>query len=606
MNCIIKSVKSMNRICILLFAFTFMCLQPILSQDDNLPVEEGENISIAKIKFEIDNTNLRINDLHVCKNNRVLVATDKMLAITGSSSKEEVILADKSISCVTSDRKSNIYAAGEGKLYLVTSEKEVMIPVKGAKANDIAFSAGKVWLGTDKGLFTYAPISNKWAHFTKEDSKLKTDIINNIRVDDQSVIWIGTAKGYIRIKENKWSLEDKKADIVASRNNKEGQWMIATDDMWLIDPYNRKYPIGLDKQFYSGRVNDFVIDSKGRVYMASNILVRYNPYTEKIERYGSDVGLLSEKCLSLACDKNNNIWIGTADAGLFTIVFDDIAKEQLTVTPLLQQPIACNGDNNAIIKLSVSGGARPYKYKWNNKSLRGNNPNKVKPGEYAVTVSDKNGAEIVSNISIKEPKAVAIELIENRRISDVGKKDGYVQVQPSGGTGNLTLEWDNGKTEKTLSNVGAGNYTATVKDENGCKTSRLVRVKKEKYIPDLDITKVTIGQKLRMNELNFKADSANIESENYEILDEVYDFLMANPKVSIEIGGHTNTIPPHSYCDELSARRASSVRSYIVDRGIVADRITYKGYGKREPLTEETSLAGRKKNQRVEVTILSL
>ena len=606
MNCSLKSVKSMSRICILFLSFTFMCMQSLLSQSEDLPIEEGENISIAKIKFEIDNTNLRINDLHVDRNNRVLVATDKMLAITGSSNSEEIILADKSINCVTTDKKSNIYAAGEGKLYLLSAEKEVVIPVKGAIANDIAFSAGKVWLGTNKGLFTYAPVSNKWAHFTKEDSKLKSDIINNIRVDEESIIWIGTAKGYIRIKEKKWSIEDKKADIVASRGNKEGQWMIATDDMWLIDPYNRKYPIGLDKEFYSGRVNDFVIDSKGRIYMASNILVRYNPYSEKIERYGSDVGLLSEKCLSLACDKNNNIWIGTADAGLFTIVFDDIAKEQLSVTPLLEKSISCNGDNNAIIKLSVSGGSRPYKYKWNNSNLRGNNPNKVQPGEYAVTVTDKNGAEIVANVSIKEPKPLAIELIENRRISDVGKKDGYVEIKPTGGTGTLTLEWDNGRAETILSNIGAGNYTATVKDENGCKTSRLVRVKKEKYIPDLDISKVVIGQKLRMNELNFKADSSNIEAENFEILDEVYDFLIANPKVSIEIGGHTNTIPPHSYCDKLSAERASSVRSYIIDRGIKADRITFKGYGKREPLTEETSLAGRKKNQRVEVTILSL
>jgi outer membrane protein OmpA-like peptidoglycan-associated protein len=382
--------------------------------------------------------------------------------------------------------------------------------------------------------------------------------------------------------------------------------MVATDDMWLIDPFNRKYEVGLDKDLYQGTINDFTIDSKGRIYMASDILVRYNPYEEKIEKYGEDVGLLAQKCLSLACDKNNNIWIGTADAGIFRIVFDDIAKEQLTSSIILEQPISCNSKSNAVLKVTVAGGFRPYKYKWSDPRLSGARPGNVGPGTYAVTVSDKFDSQYISDITLTEPSKIEAEILEVTRISGFRKDDGTATVTARGGTGKLTYKWSNGSEGEVLTNVGPGKYTVRVIDENMCMTAAEVEIKKEKYIPELDISKVGIGQTLRINELSFEADSTVLNPESFEILDEVYEFLVTHENVVVEIGGHTNTLPSHEYCDKLSTDRARSVAEYITNRGVNASRISYKGYGKRQPLTESTSAAARKKNQRVEVKILAL
>jgi len=90
------------------------------------------------------------------------------------------------------------------------------------------------------------------------------------------------------------------------------------------------------------------------------------------------------------------------------------------------------------------------------------------------------------------------------------------------------------------------------------------------------------------------------------VLDEIFDFLDSNKKVVIEIGGHTNNIPSHEYCDRLSSSRAKNVASYLYNKGISQQRIAFKGYGKREPVASNESLAGRKKNQRVEIKILSI
>ena len=74
----------------------------------------------------------------------------------------------------------------------------------------------------------------------------------------------------------------------------------------------------------------------------------------------------------------------------------------------------------------------------------------------------------------------------------------------------------------------------------------------------------------------------------------------------IEVGGHTNGIPPHEFCDKLSTARAKSVAQYLVDKGIPASRITYRGYGKRNPIASNATPEGREKNQRVEINIVKV
>ncbi len=113
------------------------------------------------------------------------------------------------------------------------------------------------------------------------------------------------------------------------------------------------------------------------------------------------------------------------------------------------------------------------------------------------------------------------------------------------------------------------------------------------------------GITLPIDKLYFMADSSNFTPESVPALEDIYLFLKENPKVIIEIGGHTNGIPPHDYCDRLSTARARAVANYLITKGIEARRVKYKGYGKRKPIATNKTPEGRKKNQRVEITILS-
>jgi outer membrane protein OmpA-like peptidoglycan-associated protein len=133
-----------------------------------------------------------------------------------------------------------------------------------------------------------------------------------------------------------------------------------------------------------------------------------------------------------------------------------------------------------------------------------------------------------------------------------------------------------------------------------------VEVKKEKILKDLDATKVAKGQKIRIQNLYFPADKTEVMEDSYEVLDEIVGFLKENQNIRVEIGGHTNGTPEHEYCDSLSDLRAKSVASYLVHKGVNPGQLEHRGYGKRKPVASNTTRDGRKKNQRVEIKILSI
>jgi len=89
-------------------------------------------------------------------------------------------------------------------------------------------------------------------------------------------------------------------------------------------------------------------------------------------------------------------------------------------------------------------------------------------------------------------------------------------------------------------------------------------------------------------------------------LEKLAALLISSPDTRIEIGGHTNTIPPDTYCLELSAARAEAVRAFLIGRGVSPAQIVARGYGKSRPVIpyDKYNRAGRLKNQRVEIRIL--
>lgn len=114
------------------------------------------------------------------------------------------------------------------------------------------------------------------------------------------------------------------------------------------------------------------------------------------------------------------------------------------------------------------------------------------------------------------------------------------------------------------------------------------------------------GSVIRLDKVYFDADKYIIREESVPALMEVYNFLNENPDVVLEIGGHTNNRPTDDFAQTLSTSRAKSVADWLIAKGIAPDRVQFKGYGKKYPIETNATPEGRKRNQRVEIKILSI
>jgi outer membrane protein OmpA-like peptidoglycan-associated protein len=101
--------------------------------------------------------------------------------------------------------------------------------------------------------------------------------------------------------------------------------------------------------------------------------------------------------------------------------------------------------------------------------------------------------------------------------------------------------------------------------------------------------------------VNFDVDAATLRPESKPALDGVVKTARAHPDWQLAIEGHTDNTGGSAHNDDLSKRRAQSVRQYLVDAGVAASRLSAQGYGATRPVAPNDNPAGRAQNRRVEV-----
>ncbi|MFO8087987.1 MAG: OmpA family protein [Bacteroidales bacterium] len=112
------------------------------------------------------------------------------------------------------------------------------------------------------------------------------------------------------------------------------------------------------------------------------------------------------------------------------------------------------------------------------------------------------------------------------------------------------------------------------------------------------------GFVFELKNIYFEFDKAYFKAESRDELQALYRFLMRNPDVYIEIQGHTDSLGSRSYNQNLSQRRALSVKRFLEQKGIDSQRLTARGYGKQQPLRSNRTDEGRAFNRRVMIKVL--
>ncbi len=116
---------------------------------------------------------------------------------------------------------------------------------------------------------------------------------------------------------------------------------------------------------------------------------------------------------------------------------------------------------------------------------------------------------------------------------------------------------------------------------------------------------------LVLPEVQFAAEKSAIRPDAARALDQVAVLLKKSPKLTLEVGAHTDASGSASYNLRLSQQRAQAVMGYLIKRGIAAKRLSAKGYGETQPLNRcrrgvRCSEAEKRENRRIEIRVQGL
>lgn len=114
----------------------------------------------------------------------------------------------------------------------------------------------------------------------------------------------------------------------------------------------------------------------------------------------------------------------------------------------------------------------------------------------------------------------------------------------------------------------------------------------------------TNGQTLVLRDVNFEFDSARLLVSSQAILDKIASGLKGQPKIRVEVAGHTDSKGSDAYNQSLSDRRAAAVRAYLISQGVAPAQLVARGYGEKQPETTNDTDEGRAQNRRVEMRVL--
>jgi outer membrane protein OmpA-like peptidoglycan-associated protein/outer membrane protein assembly factor BamB len=190
---------------------------------------------------------------------------------------------------------------------------------------------------------------------------------------------------------------------------------------------------------------------------------------------------------------------------------------------------------------------------------------------------------------------------------------------PLDGSVEATTELDSGEVVKKKEEVSGGKFEVEVPREGKTDlvfsspgyTFETITLPDEKAIDDLSLqplelslSRVKKGERLKVESIHFKTESANLEPGSLSTLNTLLDMLRQHPNITIEIEGHTDSTGTSAFNQKLSVLRAESVADWLIRNGISSKRMKTTGYGDTKPVADNNTAEGRRKNRRTEILIV--
>ena len=170
-------------------------------------------------------------------------------------------------------------------------------------------------------------------------------------------------------------------------------------------------------------------------------------------------------------------YVTVTDANGCTAVdsVDVAAPEELTVD-ISGDNLACFDDGSGTITVVAGGGSGGFSYTWNDPNIGDTpTPTGLSAGDYAVTVTDANGCEVDTTLTLTQPDELTLSLTKTD-LACFGDTNGTINASVQGGSGGYIYTWSNAALGPNLVNLVGGTYALTVEDADGCTVEDAIEI----------------------------------------------------------------------------------------------------------------------------------
>ena len=147
-------------------------------------------------------------------------------------------------------------------------------------------------------------------------------------------------------------------------------------------------------------------------------------------------------------------------------------------------------------------------------------------------------------------------------------------------------------------------YLIAVKSDGYMIYSGNLKFSEDKKNKIILLKKLREGSNIVLKNILFNYNNATLGPSSFEKLKYLIHQLEENPNLKIEISGHTDNVGSASFNQTLSVKRAKVVYLFLLEAGIEKERLSYKGYGFSQPISNNNNQKGKSKNRRTEFKVL--
>ena len=186
----------------------------------------------------------------------------------------------------------------------------------------------------------------------------------------------------------------------------------------------------------------------------------------------------------------DSIYVDSLCAGIYTLSVIDSNSCLASATDTITEPaeliafigssndVSCFGSNDGGASALGTGGTTPYSYLWSTTDVTQSISN-LGPGFISVQITDTNGCQNDTNITILEPVVLTTSITDTTHVICGGASTGEAIVSPVGGTTPYSYNWYDApgvQTDSTAISLPAGTYNVEVIDGNGCRDTSIVTI----------------------------------------------------------------------------------------------------------------------------------